>query len=86
MMVPLPPARPKTYYTWPSTKKCSKQQYLGETENVLHIHLNGHRSNIKTRKMENPVAAHFNLPEHSMEDLTIIVIEKTWTEDVKLRK
>ena len=36
--------------------------------------------------MENPVAAHFNLPEHSMEDLTIIVIEKTWTEDVKLRK
>jgi len=31
--------------------------------------------------MEKPVAAHFNLPGHSMEDLTIMVIEKIWRED-----
>ena len=42
---------------------CSKQ-YVGETENALHICLNGHRSDVKTKKMEKPVAAHFNLPGH----------------------
>ena len=65
-------------------RKCNKQ-YVGETENALHIRLNGHRSNVKTKKMEKPVAAHFNLPGHSMEDLTIVVIEKIWKEDVQLR-
>ena len=28
-------------------------------ENALHVMMNGHRSNIKTRKTEKPVAAHF---------------------------
>ena len=66
-------------------RKCNKQ-YVGETENALHIRLNGHRSDVKTKKMEKPVAAHFNLPGHSMEDLTIMVFEKIWREDVQLRR
>ena len=66
-------------------RKCNKQ-YVGETENALHIRLNDHRSDVKTKKMEKPVAAHFNLPGHSMEELTIMVIEKIWREDVQLRR
>ena len=37
-----------------------RKQYVGETENALHIRLNGHRSDIRTRKRQ---------AEHSMQDL-----------------
>jgi len=50
--------------------------YVGETENALHIRLNGHRSDIRTKKTDKPVAEHFNLVGHSIKDLTIMVIEK----------
>ena len=57
--------------------ECSRhsKQYVGETENALHIHLNGHRSDIRTKKTDKPVAEHFNSRGHSMEDLTITVTE-----------
>ena len=51
-------------------------QYVRETENALHMRMNGHRSDIKTRKTEKPVAAHFCQPEHTMEDLQVRGIEK----------
>ena len=35
---------------------CHKQ-YVGETQNPLHIRLNGHRNNIKHKPLEQPVAA-----------------------------
>ena len=47
-------------------KQC-KKQYVGETQNPLHTRLNGHRSDINTKKVDKPVAAHFNLPGHSIE-------------------
>ena len=31
-------------------------QYVGETENALHIRMNGHWSDINTKKLEKPVA------------------------------
>ena len=58
-----------------SCKKCSIQ-YVGETENPLHIRMNGHRSDIRTGKTEKPVAAHFTLPDHSVDDLEVMGIEK----------
>ena len=51
-------------------------QYVGETENALHIRMNGHRSDITTKKLDKPVAAHFNQPYHSLEDLRVMGIEK----------
>ncbi len=57
-------------------------QYVGETENPLHIRMNGHRSDINTRKIEKPVAAHFTHPDHSLNDLQVMRIGKksdvTW--------
>ena len=58
-----------------SCDRCN-MQYVGETENALHIRMNGHRSDITTKKLDKPVAAHFNQPNHSYEDLRVIVIEK----------
>jgi len=61
-------------------------QYVGETQNPLHIHLNGHRSDIRNKGLEKPVAAHFNTPGHSTDDISIMVIEKMKSEDPNLRK
>ena len=61
-------------------------QYVGETENALRVRLTGHRSDIKHRRIEKPVAKHFSLPDHSMEDLKIMVIEKIHREDGEYRK
>ena len=58
--------------------KC-KKQYVGETENALHIRMNGHRSDIEHRRLEKPVANHFNSEGHSLKNLSIFVIEQIHT-------
>lgn len=51
-------------------------QYIGETENPLHIRMNGHHSDITMRKLDKPLASHFNQPDYSLEDLKVMGIEK----------
>ena len=65
--------------------KCSIQ-YVGETENALRVRLTGHRSDISHRRLDRPVAHHFNQPHHSLKDLTIMIIEKIYREDANFRK
>ena len=66
-------------------KKCH-QQYVGSTKNALQIRLNGHRYDIGNMKIQKPVAKHFNRRGHSMEDLTIMVIEKLRNNDIQFRR
>ena len=61
-------------------------QYVGETENPLHITMNGHKSDINTRKLDKPVAAHFNQPDHSLNDLRVMGIDKKHTNSAQWRK
>ena len=68
-----------------SCKKCGLQ-YVGETENVLHVRMNGHRSDIRTRKTEKPVAAHFCQTDHTMEDLQVRGIEKIHRSSTQWRR
>ena len=56
-------------------------QYVGMTTRALHERFNDHRSDIRLKK-QTSVAEHFNLPEHSMEDLTIMIIDHE-DDDVK---
>ncbi len=49
-----------------------------ETENSLHIRMNGHRSDIRTMKTDKPVAAHFCQPDHSFDDLEMRGIEMSY--------
>ena len=37
-------------------------QYIGETKNSLKKRFYGHRSTVKTQKLDTPVGQHFNLP------------------------
>ena len=66
-------------------RKCRKQ-YVGSTKNGLHIRLNGHTSDIRRKKMQKPVAYHFNKRGHSMKDVAIMVIEKIPAGDVQTRR
>ena len=65
--------------------KCAIQ-YVGETENALHIRINDHRSDIKNRRLEKPVAEHFNSVGHFLDDLSIFAVEKIHQEDASFRK
>ena len=66
-------------------KRCAIQ-YVGETENALRVHLTGHRSDIKHRRIEKPVAKYFSLPDHSIDDLQVMVMEEIHREDSEYRK
>ena len=68
-----------------SCKRCGLQ-YVGETENPLHIRMNGHRSDIRTKRLEKPVAAHFSQPDHSAVDLEVRGIEKIHRDNMQWRK
>ena len=66
--------------------KCNKQ-YVGETQNALHIRMNYHRSDsIKHQHLEKTVATRFNSEGHSLEDLSIFVIEQIHGEKANFRK
>ena len=48
--------------------------------------MNGHRLDINTRKMEKPLAAHFNQRDHSLEDLEVMGIKKIHNYNAEWRK
>ena len=56
-------------------------QYVGEMENALRVQLTGHHSDIHHHRINKPVARHFNLSDHSIDDLTIMVIKKIHREE-----
>ena len=68
-------------------KGCSKcgKQYVDVTKTALQKRFTSHRSDIKHNRTRKPVAAHFNQDGHSMEDLTIMVIEKILKDTVSSR-
>ena len=65
--------------------KCGKQ-YVGETENTLHLRMNGHQSDYNCKLPNKPVAVHFNSVGHTFNDLSITVIEQLWRDNVAHRK
>ena len=61
-------------------------QYVGETENALCICLTSHRSDIRHKHMEKPVAKPFNSVDHSIKDLVIMVMEMICRGDAEYRR
>ena len=63
-------------------------QYVGESKNSLRMRMTQHRSAIKTKKVEQPVANHFNLPHHSITNLRVIAIDQNdaWTDKTRKAK
>ena len=50
-------------------------QYIGEMKNSFKKRFYGHRSTVKTQKLDTPVGQHFNLPSHSISDMIFQGIE-----------
>ena len=59
---------------------------MGETKNALDIWMNSHRCDNKHQHLEKPVASHFNSEGHSLEDLSIFVIEQIHKEEASFQK
>ena len=65
--------------------RCRKQ-YVRETENPLHLRMNGHRSDYYRKLPDKPVAVHFNTMGHTFENLTVMVIEQLGWAPIERRK
>ena len=50
------------------------------------MRMNGHRSDILTRKIDRPIEAHFCQPDHSLENLQEMGIKKFYKECTKWRR
>ena len=66
-------------------QRCGKQ-YVGEMEQALHERINSHRSDVKLKRIEKPVAAHFNSTDHTFADMQIITIERARKDNPRLRR
>ena len=63
-----------------------KQRYIGETERNLHDRICEHIGYIRTQKTDKSTGYHFNLPGHSLANLTTTVLEKVKINDIQYRK
>ena len=60
---------------------------MGETGQALHSRINSHRFNIAHSRIdESPVVAHLTSKGHTLDDLSVMIINKCWKEDAILRK
>ena len=57
-----------------SCNLCPKAIYIGETSNSIRQRMNGHKNDIKHNRNK-PVAEHFNKPDHTLDNLKLVVIK-----------
>ena len=57
-------------------KENCQQTYIGKTERKIVDRFSEHRGYVKNKIISQPTGEHFNLPGHSLSDMTITVIEK----------
>ena len=67
--------------TWLSVKSNAQRSYIGETERFWHDHICKHIGDIRTRKLEKPVAKHFKLTRYSLSDMTATKLKKVKVDD-----
>ena len=66
-----------TYIIYSITcKLCPKVQYIGQTYQTAAKRFSTHHSDIITKKVHKPVAAHFNLPGHGTSAMIFLPFEK----------
>ena len=59
---------------------------MGETENPLHLRMNGDWSDYYRKLPNKPVAVHFNPVRHTFENLTVMIIEQPGSAPTERRK
>ena len=68
--------------------ECNKCQnkYIGTTGHQLKHRLAEHRGYIINQVVNRSTGAHFNLPGHSLANLTVTILEQTRSSDAEYRK
>lgn len=65
-------------------RRCPNVQYIGQTSQQAASRFSNHHSDITTKKVHKPVAAHFNLPGHGASDMIFLPFEKLRFKDKTL--
>ena len=67
-------------------KENCKSRYIGESERKLRERIMDHKGYITNKKINQATGAHFNLPGHSIDNLTVTIVEKVKKPDAEYRK
>ena len=67
-------------------KENCRQRYVGQSKLPLKVRLSEHRGYITNQVYSQPTGAHFNLPGHSLANLTIMILEQVKINDEEYRK
>ena len=57
-------------------KTCG-MQYVGQTSNTVNERIRGHTHDILSKNQHKPVSQHFNKDNHSINDVTVIILQTT---------
>ncbi len=60
-------------------------QYVGETTNEMRKRMSGHYSDIRNKKDVSGVSRHFNLPNHSLNNIKITILDQERNKNKRLR-
>ena len=66
-------------------EKC-KESYIGETKRMLKARIADHCGYVRNNRLDKATGYHFNLPGHSLADLTVTAIEQSKKKDPLYRK
>ena len=65
--------------------KC-KQMYIGESEKMLSQRIQQHIGYVKSKTLSQATGFHFNLPNHSVANMSVTILEKSKKSDTYYRK
>ena len=57
-------------------KEQCRQQYIGETERKMKVRFGEHKGYVNSNNKFKTTGTHFNLPGHSISNMTVIILEK----------
>ena len=63
-----------------------KKRYIGESERMLKDRISEHVGYIRTKKTNIATGEHFNMPGHSLGNMTVTILEKVESEDIFYRQ
>ena len=66
-------------------KKCSVQ-YIGTSKKSLQDRFANHRGYVTNKDFSQATGRHFNSRGHSISDMTVVIVEKVFSEDRLLRE
>ena len=67
-------------------KENCKQSYIGETKRKLKYRIADHKKYVRNENTEQATGQHFNLPGHSLANLTVSILEKVKKQENLYRK